>query len=321
MEILILIAIIAVGASALFVALTFDARIRKMINPLVKEAAEGICEQIKETNKKLERQALAITSARQQDSERVEQENRGLTKQVQAIDEEFRRYREAVNRHLDERIGTLYDQLSSQLRNDLRRLDRRLAQFTEPLAQQNAQIREIRNYVKRQGMQAQSFEAKDSLLLAMLEAESHVESRGWGQPPRLYALTATVSAEAVDRELTAEMRDARLDVLVPVAREPLPDGDLIAGLASVRWPEDVVGCVLVTELTDLPPRSAEARPVDPVAGGKWASTHPDSRPARLVVGVRRTGEYRCGLRINGEADFQTGPESASDLAGALLDTF
>src|SRR6266513_691052 len=122
MEILILIAIIAVGASALFVALTFDARVRKIINPLVKEAAEGICEQIKVTNKQLEEQALAITSARQQDSARVEEENKGLTKRVQAIDEEVRRYRVAVNRHLDERIGTLHDQLSGQLRNDLRRL-------------------------------------------------------------------------------------------------------------------------------------------------------------------------------------------------------
>jgi hypothetical protein len=321
MEILILIAVIGVGASALFVAATFNVRIRKIIDPLVKEAAEDICEQIKETNKELERQALSIASARQQDNERVEQGNNRLTKQVQAIDEDFRRYRQAVSRHLDERIGTLYDQLSNQVRNDLGRVDRRLTQFTEPFSQQNAHIREIRNYVRRQGMQAQGFEARDSLFLAMLEAESHGESRGWGQPPRLYALTAAVAAEAVDREFTAEMRDARRDVLVPVAREPLPDGDLIAGLASVRWPEDVVGCVLVAELTDLASSSAAAGPGDPVAAGRWASTHPDSRPARLVVGVRRTGEYRCGLRIKGEADFQAGPEWTSELAGVLLDAF
>jgi hypothetical protein len=326
MEILILIAIIAVGVSALYVAIKFDARTKQVIDPLVNKATESIINQIKATNQKLEQQALAITSAQQQQQqdgervERIEKANGELKQQVQAIADQMRQDRDLV-KHLGEQIDARQGRLNDQLGSGLPQLDRHVTQLIESLIQQSAQIAEIRNYVKRQGKQAQSSTAKDSLLLAMLEAESHVDCKGWGQPPHLYALTETTSPKAADHELADEIRDARPNALVPVEQGPLPHGDLIDGLVKIHWPEDVVGCVLVTELVDLPPRSAGDPLIDPVAAGQWASTHPDARPARLVVGVRRSGEHKCGLRIKGEGDVQVRTELVDDLVTALLGTF
>ena len=319
MEILILIAIIAVGASALYVAVNFGARTGKVIDPLVNKAREDIRNQIKTTSEELGRQTKAITGAQQQDGERVkhiDEETGGLKQQLQAITGTVRRDSDLVQQ-LNKQIGALQDQFG----NNLRQLDDRVTKVIESLAQQTAQITEIHSYIKRQGKQSQSSATKDSLLSAMLEAESHVDRKGWDQPPHLYALTEKVSPSAADHELADEMRDARLAALILVEQEPLPDGDLIEVLANIHWPEDVAGCVLVTELADLPPGSAEDAPIDPAAAGQWASTHPDARPARLVVGVRRSGEYECGLRIKGEDDVQVRTELANDLVTALRGTF
>lgn len=323
MEIFILIAVIAVGSSALYVAIKFDARTEKVLNPLLKETTESIFDQIKAASEKMEGQALAITGALQRDSERVERiekANGELRQQVQAIADEMRRDMELV-KHLSEQIDARQGRLSDQLDSGLPQLDHHVTQLIETLARQGAQITEIRSYVKRQGEQAQRSAERDSLLAAMLEAESFVDCKGWGQPPHLYALTEATSPKAADHNRADEMRGARLDALVPVEHGPLHDGDLIDGLAKIHWPEDVVGCVLVIELVDLPLRSAGNPPIDPVAAGQWASTHPDARPARMVVGVRRSGEHRCGLRIKGEDDVQDRTELDDGLVTALLGTF
>lgn len=319
MEILVLIAVIAVGAAALYVALTFNIRAKKVIDPLVNKAKEDVCHQIKTLGEELALQAGAITGAQQRGSERAEHIERAhgeLKQQVQAISDETRRHGELV-----EHLGEQFDVRQDQLDSDLLQLDHRIAQLIESLAEQSTQISEIRSFVKRQGKQTDSSEAKDSLLSAMLEAESYVDRKGWGQPPHLYALTEHVSPPAADHELADEMQGARLDKLIPVVQEPLPGGHLIDGLANLHWPEDVVGCVLVTELADMPPRNAEGASVDLVAAGQWASTHPDARPARLVVGVCRSGEHKCGLRIKGEDDVHVGTELADDLVTALMGTF
>jgi len=92
-------------------------------------------------------------------------------------------------------------------------------------------------------------------------------------------------------------------------------------LAGIHWPADVAGCVLVTELAALPTGGEEDAPIDPVAAGQWTSAHPDGRAARLAVGIRRSGEHKCGLRIKGEDEMQVRTDLAGDLATALLRTF
>jgi hypothetical protein len=161
----------------------------------------------------------------------------------------------------------------------------------------------------------------DPLTFAVLEAESHMARKGWGLPPQLYALATKASLAAVDQELVAEVQDARPGVLIPVEQEPLPEGDPIEVLASIHWPHEVVGCVLVSELIVLPTGAEEHAPSDPGAAEQWASSHPDGRQARLAVGVSRNGEYICGLRIKGENEVQVGAELADDIVTALLGTF
>ena len=100
-----------------------------------------------------------------------------------------------------------------------------------------------------------------------------------------------------------------------------PDSALDCPRCGQRCPGDVVGCVLITEFTDLPARGEDDAPLDPDAGAQWANPHPDGRPARLAAGVRRSGEHLCAFRIKGDGDFQVRNEMAGDIVTALLGTF
>jgi hypothetical protein len=244
MEILLLITVIAVAASALFVAVTFNSRTAQNIAPF----ADRFAGQIEKARGELKEQVKEIAGQ----LKRIEETSKGLGQQIEAV------------------------------------------------------TAEVRSAGRRE-KQAESSPDIDSLVLAMLEAESLAEAQGWGKPPQLYALTA-------------EPQNGRSAALIPVAREPLPDGSLIEGLASIHWPEDVAGCVLVTELSELPFRGAETAFADPGAAGQWTSTHPDGRPARLAVGVRRNGDHTYGLRIKGEDDVQVHADLAEDLVRALRGT-
>ena len=322
MEILLLIAILAVGASGLYVAATCNTRAKRNFAPL-----DDAAEKIEAARGQLGQQVQGIGGELQRNTELVrylEAASRELGQQVQGIAGELRRNTELV-RHLEAASGELRWQVQAvteELRQDRERvkhsdeqiearqnqhgrdlalLDHRVAELRESLTQQSTRISRIYRYVMRQETQAGSSAENNSLLLAMLETESYVDDKGWDGRPHLYALTA------------AEMSDSRPAALIPVEHERLPDGDLIEVLAGIHWPADVVGCVLVTELA--------AAPVDALAAGEWTSTHPDGRSARLAVGVCRSGEHTCGLRIKGEDEVQVRPELAPDLVTALLGTF
>ena len=334
MEILLLIAIIAVGASGLYVAATFNARTKKNFAPLMDDAAKNIAGRIEAASREQGQQVQAIAGELQRTTELVrhlEAASRERGQQVQAVTDELRRNGELV-RHLEAASGELRWQVQAvtdelrqdrelikqsgeqiqtrqnQLGRDLALLDHRVAELRESLAQQSTRISRIYRYVMRQETQDGSTAENDSLLLAMLEAESYVDDKGWDGRPHLYALTEKTS-------------NARPAALIPVEHERLPDGDLIEVLAGIHWPADVAGCVLVTELAALPPRSEEDAPVDALAAGQWTSTHPDGRSARLAVGVCRSGEHACGLRIKGEDGLQVRTGLAADLVTALLGTF
>lgn len=62
MEILVLIAVIAVGASALYVALTFNIRIEKRIDPLMRDTKQDILDKIEEVGGALEQKIQKITT-------------------------------------------------------------------------------------------------------------------------------------------------------------------------------------------------------------------------------------------------------------------
>jgi hypothetical protein len=317
MEILLLVVIIAVAASALYVAGTFNKRTEQNTAPLIDGAVKDIAERMGMTAGNLRKQFKVITDELQHNNElaaRYRSEAHGradladsrissISSQLLAALEKF------------ERLGGQIDTWQGDLSRDLLRLDHRVAQLGDSLAQQSARIIEIRRYPQSQETEAESSPEMDSLVLAMLEAESHADRKGWDKPPRLYALTEKILP------ITAETRGARPDAMVLVEQEPLPDGDLVEVLTTVHWPEDVVGCVLVAELIALPPRIREDASINVAAAEQWASTHPDGRPARLAVGVCRNGAHTCGFRIKGEDNVQVGIEQADDLVTALLETF
>jgi hypothetical protein len=300
------------------VAYTFKTHIERHVEPLMQRTAQAARTQIEAASKDLKQQIQASTGQLEAVTRKDPVTNGELSQQIRAVTDGLQREIRAItgelqrNRELADRIDTRQVQLGK----DLSEADRRVAQLSESLARQGAQLTAIYSYAKSQGKLTGTSREIDQLMLAMLEAESHVDGKGWGTPPHLFALTERMPPGPADHEHSAGTPDA----LIPVTHE-LPDGDLVEALASTHWPEDVVGCVLVTELTDLPARGGDDAPIDPVAAGQWASARPDGRPARLTVGVRRNGEHVCGFRVKGEHDVQVRADIAGDIVTALLGTF
>jgi hypothetical protein len=375
MEILLVIAIIAVGASGLYVAATFNTRTRQNFTPLMDNAERNLGKEITAARGALEQTMQAITGEvrrngdltrrleaasgelRQQAQAQADELRNGkallsrleagsgelrqqaqaqadelgndrellsrleaatgeLRQQMQVITGELRRNSELI-KHFDEETGARQNQLGE----DLMKLGHQVAAFGDALADQSSRISGIYRYVISQELLAGSSTEDDSLLLAMLEAESYVDDKGWGGRPHLFALTEKASRGAAGGQSATGIRGARPDALVLVDRGRLPEGNLVTVLADIRWPEDVVGCVLVTELAALPRGSEEGAPIDPDAAGQWTSTHPDGRTARLAVGIRVSGEYKSGLRIKGEDEMHIRTDLAPDLVAALQRTF
>jgi len=318
MEILILIAVIVTGASGLYMAYTFKNHIEKDVAPLMQRIAEDARKQIEAAGKDLTQQIQAsagpLEAVASKDlvtngelRQQVWTMTDGLQREIRTITDELQRDREQADRRA-ESLSTRQDQIGK----DLLQADHRIGQLSESLARQGTQLTAIYGYALSQGKQAGISQNTDQLMLAALEAESHVDGMGWGIPPHLYALTERTPPGSADHGSPG--------ALVPVTYE-LPDGDLAEALAGIHWPEDVTGCVLVTELTDLPARGEEDLPVDPAAAGQWASAHPDGRPARLTVGVRKNGEHVCGFRVKGEHDVQVRTDIAGEIVAALFRTF
>jgi hypothetical protein len=168
---------------------------------------------------------------------------------------------------------------------------------------------------------AEVSDAAHPLVLAMLEAESNRGRDGWEKPPQLYALVGKTAVIAADPALEAIIGETPEGSLIPVKQQPLPPGEPAEVLADVHWPEEVAGCVLVTELVMLPPEAEDEAPADPGAAEERASGHRGTRRARLAVGVTRNGQYTCILRMQGEDSVQLDPRLADDLVAALLATF
>jgi len=318
MEILILIAVIVTGASGLYMAYTFKNHIEKDVAPLMQRIAEDARKQIEAASKDLTQQIQAsagpLEAVASKDlvtngelRQQVWTMTDGLQREIRTIADELQRDREQAGRRA-ESLSTRQDQIGK----DLLQADHRIGQLSESLARQGTQLTAIYGYAMSQGKQAGISQNTDQLMLAALEAESHVDGMGWGIPPHLYALTERTPPGSADHGSPG--------ALVPVTYE-LPDGDLAEALAGIHWPEDVTGCVLVTELTDLPARGQEDLPVDPATAGQWASAHPDGRPARLTVGVRKNGEHVCGFRVKGEHDAQVRTDIAGEIVAALFRTF
>ncbi|WP_161897371.1 PPA1309 family protein [Gordonia spumicola] len=182
--------------------------------------------------------------------------------------------------------------------------------------------------------QPQNFSQAD-LGNALAQCAGYVAASPWGSPATLFALVPTSFLAAQAPDLVDPTDESPLS---PVVQET-SDGDLEQLLTTVSWPDAVVGCAIVTEITVLPPdaESALDRAFEPLladpdaadaAARDAARTHPDRREARLIAGVLRTGQRLALLSLRAtddephtESDLRTHPTLAPNVLDALASTF
>jgi len=140
----------------------------------------------------------------------------------------------------------------------------------------------------------------NALAHAVDEVEEFVASAGWDAPRQMFALVRTSELLSAEPGLAHQVTggsDSNAE-FTPIAQDSLP-GDTVAGaLATIAWPDEVAGCVLVMEIL--------------------AGTGEDQREARLAAGVLRDQPGgACLLRWRHAPD---GPVlRGADLAPGLLE--
>jgi hypothetical protein len=165
-----------------------------------------------------------------------------------------------------------------------------------------------------------------ALRIAVVEVERHASGSGWDQPARLFALVPTVELAAAEPHLAAELgiTDGSEQVLTPVEQELEEDQRSLDDLlGEIMWPESVVGALAVLERVVLPPQAESAVPDDPSEAVAFAAEHPDREDVRIAVGVLRSGEAHCVLRMRSHDDEDAlihGSDVVPHLVEALRET-
>jgi hypothetical protein len=156
----------------------------------------------------------------------------------------------------------------------------------------------------------------------VLELERYVAAGGWNQSHRLFALAHTAELLAYDPNLTHHLGEAANRALTPIEQENLPEGPLEQILGTIGWPDEVEGCVLVTELVVLPPSAEEDIPYEDHEIDVWATRHPERQDIRVAVAVTRSGKFTsCLRRRNDEREVVVDPDIADALFDGLFATF
>lgn len=146
---------------------------------------------------------------------------------------------------------------------------------------------------------------QESITEAVSEIERYVAGYGWDGPIRVFALIRSAEALADHPELAQELpADVSLNAaesdesLFSVEQEELPPADSVEGLlAQLAWPEAVAGAAVTCERITLPPEAEAEIPADPVAAEQFLATDARREDVRMAVGVMRTGEAWCTLRM------------------------
>ncbi|MBL7500756.1 hypothetical protein I6A84_41440 [Frankia sp. CNm7] len=155
-----------------------------------------------------------------------------------------------------------------------------------------------------------------------LELEKYVAAGGWSQPHRLFALAHTADLLAYDPNLRHYLGEAATRSLTPIEQENLPVGPLEQILGTIGWPDEVEGCVLVTELVVLPPSAEEEIPYSDREIDIWATNHPERQDIRVAVAVTRSGKFTSCLRRRAdENEVVVDPDIADALFDGLFATF
>lgn len=167
---------------------------------------------------------------------------------------------------------------------------------------------------------------------AVTDIEAHVATGGWDGPVRVYALVCTgeIIAHHPDlaAELPADLRErgeanpAAIFALEQEGLEQVTSLDELIGILS--WPQTVHGVAMSLERIILPPEAEASLPHDEEGFREAAVAHPQRDDVRMVVGVMRSGESWCALRMKShdtpEAVLQ-GEDLVPDMVEALRSTF
>ncbi|MCX4660219.1 PPA1309 family protein [Streptomyces uncialis] len=175
--------------------------------------------------------------------------------------------------------------------------------------------------------------AAGPLTRAVLEIDEYVSGLGWDQPARLFALVDTDQLRSQEPTLARRLGLADdtegpgAGALTPIEQDEVPAGTpLDEFLATIAWPDAVVGCALAVERLMLPPSAEAAVPkdLDGARLAKWVAEHPDRQEVRMTVAVLRGGRRESALRLrekDSATDVLTGADLVPGLADALTATF
>ncbi|MEU8568467.1 PPA1309 family protein [Streptomyces pathocidini] len=171
--------------------------------------------------------------------------------------------------------------------------------------------------------------AASPLTRAVLEIDEYAAGLGWDQPARLFALVDTDQLRAQEPGLAEQLGidNGTETALTPVEQDELPAGiPLDEFLATIAWPDAVVGCALTVERLMLPPSAETSAPkgVDEEQLAKWVAAHPERQEVRMTVAVLRDGARETALRLrekDSPTEVVTGSDLVPGLAEALATTF
>lgn len=178
--------------------------------------------------------------------------------------------------------------------------------------------------------------ASTPLTQAVLEIDEYAAGVGWDQPTRLFALVDTVQLRAQEPELAGQLGFGDSgqqpgSSLTPVEQDELPTGaPLDEFLATIAWPDAVVGCAMTVERLMLPQSAEHSVPEELQQEGAeeqlaaWVAEHPERQEVRMTVAVLRDGTRESALRLrqkDAAAEVLTGASLVPGLAEALAATF
>ncbi|MFB7846109.1 PPA1309 family protein [Streptomyces sp. NPDC056053] len=173
--------------------------------------------------------------------------------------------------------------------------------------------------------------AASPLTVAVLEIDEYISGLGWDQPARLFALVDTTKLRSQEPGLAAQLglddSEAPASSLTPIEQDELPPGTALDEfLATIAWPDAVIGCAMSVERLMLPP-SAEASVPEGLSDAqltKWVARHPERQEVRMTVAVLRDGTRESAVRLRAKdtpSEVRTGAGLVPGLADALAATF
>ncbi|KAK1181968.1 PPA1309 family protein [Streptomyces sp. NBS 14/10] len=171
------------------------------------------------------------------------------------------------------------------------------------------------------------------LTRAVLEIDEYAAGLGWDRPARLFALVDTARLRTQEPGLAAQLgldeeaESAPAATLTPIEQDELPaNTPLDEFLATIAWPDAVVGCALTVERLMLPPSAEGSMPegLNEKQLAAWVAKHPERQEVRMTVAVLRDGGREAAVRLREKdtpTEVLTGAGLVPGLAEALSATF